>query len=224
MLRSLKDLECYSVSALDGELGGIKDFFLDDERWIIRYLIVGVGGILGGRPVGISPRSFLRAEAATYRFHVALTVANVDDLPGVNVDEPGSLPSDAHLKSARDVGKYQIQGSDGAIGHVADFIVDDETWEVRYLVVDVGHWRFGRRVLVSPHWASRVSWNERRIYLDLTGEQVRGSPEWDPGSPVNRQYEERLYDYYGHPVYWANAPLGQEANRSSTGVPSKHEK
>jgi hypothetical protein len=55
MLRSLKDLEKYTVSATDGELGGVENFLLDDERWVVRYLVVGTGGLMGGRRMLISP-------------------------------------------------------------------------------------------------------------------------------------------------------------------------
>jgi hypothetical protein len=64
---------------------------------------------------------------------------------------------DVHLRSAKEVRGYDIQGSGDAIGFVEDFIVDDEAWEVRYLVVDTSHWWWGRKVLVAPRSASRVS-------------------------------------------------------------------
>jgi hypothetical protein len=73
-----------------------------------------------------------------------------------------SAPGDVHLRSAREIRGYHIQGSDEAIGHLDDLIVDDETWEVRYLVVDTSNWWFGKKVLVAPHWASSVSWEENR--------------------------------------------------------------
>ena len=109
---------------------------------------------------------------------------------------------DVHLRSAQEVRGYHIQGSDEAIGHVEDFIVDDETWEVRYLVIDTSNWWFGKKVLVAPHWASRISWEERKVYVDLSRQAIKNSPEWNATAAVNREYEARLYDYYGRPVYW----------------------
>jgi hypothetical protein len=100
---------------------------------------------------------------------------------------------------------YEIQGSDAAIGHVSDFVVDDETWAVRYLVVDIGHWWLGKNVILSPLWANRIDWYERKVHLDLSREVIKGAPPWDPVAPVNREYETHLYDYYGRPVYWADA-------------------
>ena len=37
----------------------------------------------------------------------------------------------------------------------------------------------------------------------MSRKAIRNSPEWDAARAVNREYEERLYDYYGRPVYWA---------------------
>lgn len=121
-----------------------------------------------------------------------------DEVPEPSDDAPG----DVHLRSARELRGYKIQGRDEAIGHVDDFIVDDETWEVRYLVVDTSNWWFGKRVLVAPHWASRISWEENRVYLGMSREAIKNSPVWDASDAVDREYETRLYDYYGRPVYW----------------------
>jgi len=109
---------------------------------------------------------------------------------------------DVHLRSAKEVLGYHIQGSDEAIGHVDDFIVDDETWEVRYLVIDTRNWWLDKKVLVAPHWASRISWSEKKVFVDLSRQAIKDSPAWNPTAPVNREYEARLYDYYGRPVYW----------------------
>jgi hypothetical protein len=113
------------------------------------------------------------------------------------------------LRSAKQVRGYRIQGSDKAIGHVDDFIVDDETWEVRYLAIDTSNWWLGKRVLIAPQWANRVSWDERNVYVGLTREAIKSSPEWNPNAAINREYEARLYDYYGRPVYWpSGSPPG----------------
>jgi len=109
---------------------------------------------------------------------------------------------DAHLRSCREVEKYHIQAKDGTIGHVEDFIVDDEYWGIRYMVVDTRNWLPGRRVLVALHWIKKISWADSEVSVDLTQKEVRNSPIYDPTTGVNREYEERLYDYYGRPKYW----------------------
>jgi hypothetical protein len=109
---------------------------------------------------------------------------------------------DVHLRSAQEVRGYHIQGSDESIGHVDDFIVDDVTWAIRYLVIDTSNWWIGKKVLIAPHWATRVSWEERNVYVDMARQAIKDSPEWNAYAAVNREYEIRLYDYYGRPVYW----------------------
>jgi hypothetical protein len=117
-------------------------------------------------------------------------------------EERDEQESDPHLRSTREVIGYHIQARDGEIGHVEDLIVEDEIWFIRYLVIDTRNWLPGRKVLVAPAWAEQVNWVERRVYLDLSRETVKNSPEFDPSMPVNREYEVRLYDYYGRPKYW----------------------
>jgi hypothetical protein len=115
-----------------------------------------------------------------------------------------------HLRSAAVVRGYHVQGSDEAIGHVEDFIIDDETWAVRYLVIDTSNVWFGRKVLVSPHWATRISWEEKKVYLDLPRQAIKDSPEWTPAEAIDREYETSLYDFYGRPVYWSLGQLPRE--------------
>jgi hypothetical protein len=111
-------------------------------------------------------------------------------------------PRDPNLRSAKEVSGYKIEANDGSIGHMDHFIFDDETWEVRYLVVKTRDFLPGKSVLISPEWVGDIDWSEGRVYIDLTREQIKAAPEYDPTAPVNRAYEERLYDYYGRPGYW----------------------
>jgi hypothetical protein len=109
---------------------------------------------------------------------------------------------DPHLRSTREVIGYHIQAPDGEIGHVDDFIVEDDLWIIHYLVVDTGNWLPGKRVLVSPQWITEVNWAGRWVSVYLSKDVIQHSPEFDPSVPVNREYEVRLYDYYGRPHYW----------------------
>ena len=84
-----------------------------------------------------------------------------------------------------------------------DFIVDDQTWTIRYMIIDTSNWWPGsRKVLVPPTWIDSVDWAESKVRVDLTVEQIRLGPEYDPSAPVNREYEIQLYDFYGRPKYW----------------------
>jgi uncharacterized protein YrrD len=119
-----------------------------------------------------------------------------------SMEDEDASSSGLTLRSVNEVIGYDIQASDGEIGHAADLIVDDEAWVIRYIVVDTHDWLPGKKVLVSPSWARAVTWPERNIYVGLSKEMVKDSPEFDPSAPVNREYELRLYDYYGRPKYW----------------------
>lgn len=109
---------------------------------------------------------------------------------------------DAHLHSTHEVIDYYIEARNGDIGHVDDFIVDDEGWSIRYMAVDTRNWWPGKKVLVAPQWITEIRWGDSRVHVDMTREQIKDSPEFDPAAPVNREYEERLFDYYGRPKYW----------------------
>jgi hypothetical protein len=97
---------------------------------------------------------------------------------------------------------YAINARDRHIGHLDDFIVDDEHWTIHYLVVDTRDWIPGRKVILSPQWIQSIRWIDRTIHVDLTEEQIRRSPPYNPSEAVNRAYEGELYDYYGRPKYW----------------------
>jgi hypothetical protein len=80
---------------------------------------------------------------------------------------------DVHLRSVEEVTGYYIEAKDGDIGHVEKFLIDDENWTIRYMVVDTRNWLPGKNVLVSPEWISSVSWSDKRVYVDLSREQIK---------------------------------------------------
>src|SRR5579863_7769175 len=109
----------------------------------------------------------------------------------------GEGQGDPHLESTRDLVGYHILAIGGEVGHVEDFVVDDQHWVIRYLVVDTRNWLPGKRVLLAPQWVGKIDWAEASVQVALDREQLRLSPEYDPAAPIEREYEARLYDYYG---------------------------
>ena len=109
---------------------------------------------------------------------------------------------DPHLRSVRAVTGYHIQATDGDIGHVEDFLVDDQSWAIRYMLVDTTNWWAGKKVLVAPAWIGRVDWAESQVHVTVTRAQIQTSPEYDPTRAVERAYETQLHDHYGQPRYW----------------------
>ncbi|MEA1910088.1 MAG: PRC-barrel domain-containing protein [Spirochaetota bacterium] len=109
---------------------------------------------------------------------------------------------DKHLRSVKEVTGYHILARKDEIGHVEDFIVDDKTWTIRYIVVDTRNWLPGKKVLVSPTWIESVNWAEREVKIYLTKDIVESSPEYNHSIPINREYEWNLHNYYKLPKYW----------------------
>jgi hypothetical protein len=124
---------------------------------------------------------------------------------------------DSHLRSTKAVTGYDIEASDGAIGHVAGFIVDDEAWAIRYIEVATKNWWPGKKVLVSPAWIERVSWEDSKVYAGLTREAIKNAPEFVDFTPITRDYENRLHAHYGRSPYWLHEAEHRPA-LSLTGV------
>ncbi len=110
---------------------------------------------------------------------------------------------DPNLRSTGDVTGHDIQATDGDIGHVDDFIIDDETWAIRYLVIDTTNWWPGKKVLVSPRWIESVRWGDSKVLVKLTREAIKQSPEYTEESLLTRDYETGLHGHYKQQGYWA---------------------
>ena len=126
---------------------------------------------------------------------------------------PGGKAWDAHLRSTDDVDGHHIQAADGEIGHVEDFFVEDDTWAIRYLVVDTQNWWPGKKVLISPKWIERVSWRELKVFVNLTREAVKQSPQYPEESLLTRDYETQLHRHYKRQGYWVDEPAPKEPSR-----------
>ena len=118
---------------------------------------------------------------------------------------------DVHLRSTQAVSGYNIESADGEIGHVDGFVIDDESWVIRYLEVATRNWLPGKKVLVSPAWVEKVKWEDSKVYVGLTREAIRTAPEHIESPPIDREYENRLYFHYGRPPYWLNEGQYQPA-------------
>ena len=118
---------------------------------------------------------------------------------------------DPHLRSTHDVTGHHIEAADGGMGHVEDFVIDDETWAIRYLIIDTQNWWPGKKVLISPRWIERVSWSESKVFVNLSRETIKQSPEYTEESLVTRDYETGLHRYYDRQGYWVDEPEAEDA-------------
>ncbi|SLM32366.1 PRC-barrel domain protein (fragment) [Desulfamplus magnetovallimortis] len=116
---------------------------------------------------------------------------------------------DPHLRSTKAVYGNNIQAEDGEIGHVEDFIIDDDTWAIRYLVIDTKNWWPGKKVLISTKWLDHISWTQSKVFVNLTRDTIKKAPEYTDESLMlldYRKYEAGLHEYYKQEGYWANEP------------------
>jgi uncharacterized protein YrrD len=115
-----------------------------------------------------------------------------------------SMETEGHLRSTNEVTGYNLLAIDGEIGHVDDFILDDETWSIRYLVVATRNWWPGKKVLISPKWIDDVSWGESEVTIGLSRDAIRAAPEYTDELLLTRDYETGLYGHYNREGYWVD--------------------
>lgn len=271
MLRSMNDLEKYTIAASDGHVGMVKDVLFDDLTWVVRYFVVETGTWLRNRKVLISPISIQKPNRWEHILPVLITTDQVKDSPEIDTDQPvsrqhemdylgyygypyywggaglwagGMYPylmhpgyidslngndeihkaelahhaartsvshqnhqnKDPNLRSCKTIIDYHIHAKDGDIGHIAEILVEENTWAVRYLVINTSNWWGGHQVLISPEWIKDVNWLDKSITLNLTRQLVKDSPEYDSTEQMNRHQEAEIYEHYGLTGYWARAP------------------
>ncbi len=249
MQHSVNSLIGRTISAKDGELGKVSEFYFDDHTWTIRYLVVDTGTWLAERKVLIPHSALGLTDWESKTFQVNLTMEQVRNSPDIetkktvsrqneleifnhyglpfywgnvfNEGTVGMIPlepildankekeradltqkadDDPHLQSSEDVEGYHINASDGEIGHVEDYIIDDEKWNLLFLIVDTHNWLPGRKVIVSPHWIKQIDWSEEKVYVNLSQESIKNSREYDPDVQIIEDYEKVLFYYYGEDI------------------------
>ncbi len=95
-----------------------------------------------------------------------------------------------------------VEAEDGKIGTVSDFLFDDRTWKLRWMVIDTSGWLTGRKVLVHPSSIGPVDYPGGRLAVHLSKHQVKDSPGISSDAPVSRQMQDGLYGYYGWDPLW----------------------
>ncbi len=236
MIRGLKNIIGYTLTAVDGEVGDVRDFYYDNFNWVVRYMAVEVET---GRSLLLSPAAAWKMDVETHSISVNKERDFILNSPSFDLDKPitrvfetelhnyyewpaywsGSLASyplvelldemrehdspevkgdqdQEHIRSIRNIFGKQIKARDGEIGHVYDLLVEDEAWNMLYMVVDTGAWLPGRKVLVSPSWVTDVDWQNGQVKVDLKRETIENSPEYDPSVPLDETYDAQLREYY----------------------------
>ncbi len=223
MLYNLKHIRGHQLSARDGAIGHVKDFYFDDKTWAIRYLVADTGNWLTGRQVLISPYAFGTLDPEGKVLSVNLTRQQIENSPSIDEHRPvsrqfeqsyysyygwpnywiggglwgegeyptfvGTLQSralenyldshweDLHLRSTNAVNGYALQATDGTLGNISGFLVDQQRWQIRELTVETGHWYSGKEILITPDQIERISFEDAKVFVKLTKKDLERTQE-----------------------------------------------
>lgn len=109
---------------------------------------------------------------------------------------------DPHLQSAKSILAYHVKCKDGSVGQVEDLLIDDETWFIRFIVVETGGLLSGKRILIAPLWIEAVRGKDSEIFIPVDSAQIKNSPEYDPVGPLAKEYVDQLEGHYDRTKYW----------------------
>jgi hypothetical protein len=126
---------------------------------------------------------------------------NVPDMFG-DGDSTKHREYDHHLRSSGAVTGYNMEATDGELGHLQGMLIDTESWAIRYLIVNTSNWWLGHLVLIAPQWIKEVSWDNEKMYVDMTQQQIKDAPIFDPALPFSREHEEGIHRHYERNGYW----------------------
>ena len=229
MSQSLKSICGDKLGASDGEIGHVKDFYFDDHRWVVRYLVADTGSWLTGKLVLITPHALGSLFPGGKQVIVNLTRQQIENCPSIDSHKPvsrqyeeeyyryygwpdywrgdgvwgmsgfpiveaGAIPytsesqpqrdsrpglTDSRLQSAQAVIGYQIQAGEDTVGHVTDFMMDSESWVITGLVINLGNRFTGKKVLLAPNQVHRISYEESKVFVNVTKEALELAPSFD---------------------------------------------
>jgi hypothetical protein len=226
MLHLARKVRGATVRALDGDIGTLDDFYFEESRWAVRYLVVDTGTWLSSRKVLVSPMS-VRGPWSRTEISVHLQKEQIKESPDVDpgkltrsnetmvhlyyghpvywggnsvwgmFETPAALlgapkgatvsggvaletdPEELGLRSVRESTGYHIHATDGEIGHVDDFLIEEESWRIRYLQVDTSNWIGGRSVVVATGAVREIDRGESILRVGVTREAIKNSPTFD---------------------------------------------
>ncbi len=211
MLRTATEIAAFQLRAEDEEIGRIHDLYFDDRRWQVCYFAVCTRSERGSRIVLMSPNVISAPDWMRRVMSVAVTLDQVDQSPPFDpkqpftwMDEvalarhygwrrPGDCETDSRrLQSVQSALGSAVDATDGSAGQLADFLIDDLTWEVRYLVVEAGCWCSGKKVLIAPQWVDGIRAADGTVNVSLAREAIKESPAYEPTEPVTPDHAGQL--------------------------------
>ena len=223
MRQNLQALRGYKLSATDGDVGHVQDFYFDDETWAVRFVLGEPGVWLGKRQLLLAPHAFGRLDRENKILALNLTRKQIENSPPVESHQPVSrqheiasdryygwpgswdggalralgcypivLPrskverekirqdhdrDDIHLRSTNTIKGYEIHATDGLLGSVCGFMVDDTSWIIGEVVVESGHWYSGKEILIPTGEVERISYADAQVYVKVTRAAIQHTAE-----------------------------------------------
>jgi uncharacterized protein YrrD len=225
MLHLAQKVTGATVHGIDGDIGTLEDFYFEEDRWTVRYLLVDTGKWFSGKRVLISPMSvpngwgrqgvrlslnkdqvwnspeFKESDALSLQgetqvlmyygypdywgsssiwggFESPTALIAATPRPTTTSTSTNSFDPEArHLRSIKKSTGFHLHARDGEIGHVDDFLIGQESWRIRYLLVDTSNWIGGRAVIVSPDAVERIDKDRSLLYVAADRDAIKKAPE-----------------------------------------------
>jgi hypothetical protein len=185
MLKSLAGLQGVPFGDANRDAGVVEAFLIDIDKWVVPHAVVN-GNRSAAREVFVSPQQLRNDEEGS-------PVAVIDLVE----------PTSGGIVDSRELFGIHLEALDGPIGHLDDLVVDEDTWRVRYVVVDPKNWWLGKHVLISPHWIDRFDWPRQKVHVQVKRDAIKSAPEYDPGLVLTRDDEAAMFRHYQRQPYWS---------------------
>jgi sporulation protein YlmC with PRC-barrel domain len=251
MLKKLSQMINFEILEMEGNhksIGNVSDVYFDEEKWVLRYLVVDTGTWLSENLTLLSPYNVVEVDWNKEKILVDLSRKQIEDGPkaflnktptrnyelrynsyygipnywgnssyGIEIDglwAGGLYPQktenletynsnmdyeskeDQHLHSTNDILNFHIQAADEEVfGIISDFIIDDSTWGLRYILINTHKfWPGGKKILFAPEWVERFDWEHRFLVTNFHQKVIESFPEYDPEIPVEINLQKNLKD------------------------------
>ena len=155
---------------------------------------------------GLYPYALLTGPAGNWGHGLNRAEREQEEAAHLDAERRRHRNVEPHLRSCHAVKGYKLHASDGDVGTVAGYLVDDETWAIGYLIVESGHWWAGHQVLIAPQWISGVDWSDESVSVGMSLAQIQAAPVYDPDLHWSRLLDTSLYQHYGRTGYWSGSP------------------
>ncbi len=107
-----------------------------------------------------------------------------------------------HLRSTGEVEGYRVQATDGPIGKVVDFVMDDSSWKIHYIHAETPEEIGNGHLYVSPQWVTGISWIEKQLSIGVGRDRLSNVPAVGIQGELSREDEKRLHEFFGQKPYW----------------------